>query len=325
MTDDRRFTLSVQEDSDQRLDAFVSAHVGECSRSMAADLIRGGLIRVGVETKKPGYRLKPGEVIQGRIPPPEPTSYEPEPIPLDILHEDGDIIVINKAPGLVVHPAPGHKTGTLVNGLLQHCPDLEGIGGQLRPGIVHRLDKDTSGLLVVAKNGPSLAGLAEQFKFRKVQKQYLALVHGETATESGAISLAIGRHPVDRKRMSTVTKNGKSARTLWRVKARYLEATLLEVNLQTGRTHQIRVHCAAVQHPIVGDPVYGSRGGKRRSNEVSLLLKTATRQMLHAWRIRFRHPKTGVSMSFECPPPHDMELIIDHLQSLTENDTSWRD
>lgn len=323
MTDDHFFSLSDLGDSNQRLDALVSAHVKDCSRSLAADLIRRGLIQVGTETKKPGYRPKPGEVISGCIPPPEPISCEPEPIPLDILFEDRDLIVINKAPGLVVHPAPGHDSGTIVHGLLHHCPDLEGIGGELRPGIVHRLDKDTSGILVVAKNGPALAGLAAQFKSRTVQKSYLALVHGELKSDSGSITLPVGRHPTDRKRMSTLSKTGKPAETLWEVQVRYAGATLLKVDLKTGRTHQIRVHCAAIHHPLVGDPVYGGRVDRHLPTQVSHLLKSASRQMLHAERIRCIHPRTDLPLSFQSPPPEDMRLLIQHLQILTEKETGW--
>jgi len=321
--DDHCFTLSDVGDAGQRLDALVSAHVEACSRSLAADLIRKGHIRVGTETKKPGYRPKAGEVIQGFIPRPKPISCEPEPVPLDILFEDRDVIVLDKAPGLVVHPAPGHDTGTIVHGLLHHCPDLEGIGGELRPGIVHRLDKDTSGILVVAKNGPALAGLAAQFKARTVRKRYLALVHGEMKTQSGSITLPIGRHPTDRKRMSTISKSGRPAETRWRIREQYTGGALLEIDLMTGRTHQIRVHCAAVHHPIVGDPVYGGRSDRHLPTRISHLLKSPSRQMLHAEQIEFKHPATNLRLSFQTKPPTDMRRLIQDLQMMTEKETSW--
>jgi 23S rRNA pseudouridine1911/1915/1917 synthase len=232
-------------------------------------------------------------------------------------------VVINKPPGLVVHPAPGHYSGTLVNGLLYHCPDLGGIGSELRPGIVHRLDKDTSGTLVVAKDGAALEGLNAQFKARTVQKTYLALVHGAMPAAEGTIRLPIGRHPVDRKRMSVASRKTRPAETGWRVRSRFSGFTLLELDLKTGRTHQIRVHCAAVHHPIVGDPVYGKRSTASRSlakpprsDEINALLTGAHRQMLHAWRLGFVHPYNGLPVHFESPLPEDMQTLIDRLQDL---------
>ncbi|MBU4186274.1 MAG: RluA family pseudouridine synthase, partial [Proteobacteria bacterium] len=243
------------------------------------------------------------------IPPPEPVLSEPEPHDIDILYEDTHIIIINKEPGLVVHPAPGHNKGTLVNRLLYHCPELEGIGGKLRPGIVHRLDKDTSGTMVVAKNDAAHINLAAQFKSRKIKKIYLALVHGVVKSESGSISLPIGRHPSDRKKISTVSRKSRSAKTFWKVIERFNGATFLELDLKTGRTHQIRVHCAAINHPIVGDPVYG---GKKAAKK---LPTSVPRQMLHAWQLEFTHPATGEVMSFESPIPQDMEKVIEMLRN----------
>jgi 23S rRNA pseudouridine1911/1915/1917 synthase len=256
--------------------------------------------------KKSGYRVRAGEQIKGFIPPPEPVRFHPEPIPLDILYEDMHLIVVNKPPGLVVHPAPGHHSGTLVNGLLYHCPNLEGIGTKLRPGIVHRLDKDTSGTLVVAKTGFVHHHLSDQFKSRRIEKKYLALVLGEPRADSGTISDPIGRHPIHRKRMSTTSRKGREAETRWRVRKRIEGATLLELDLKTGRTHQIRVHCAAIHHPIIGDPVYGYR---RISKQIS-----APRQMLHAWRLGFFHPATGEWMRFESPIPEDMQDLMNALR-----------
>lgn len=306
----------------QRLDVFVGARLPDCSRSFAAQLIAGGHVRVNDRPQKQGHRLKTGDAVTGCIPPPRPAGFLPEPIPLAILYEDRHIVVINKPPGLVVHPAPGHYSGTLVNGLLYHCPDLGGIGSELRPGIVHRLDKDTSGTLVVAKDGAALEGLNAQFKARTVQKTYLGLVHGTMPAAEGTIRLPIGRHPVDRKRMSVASRKTRAAETGWRVRRRFPGFTLLELDLKTGRTHQIRVHCAAVRHPIVGDPVYGKRNAGSRgsgdaspSTEINELLSTLRRQMLHAWRIGFVHPASGAPMTFESPMPSDMRRLIAELEA----------
>lgn len=302
------------------MDALVAACVSECSRSLAADLILKGEIRVRERIKKPGYRVKPGDEIRGCIPRPEPVSYLPEPIELDILYEDGHLIVINKQPGLVVHPAPGHYTGTLVNALLYHCPDLKGIGGKLRPGIVHRLDMDTSGVLAVAKNAEAQDHLSAQFKSRTVKKTYLALVHGEVRPDAGTVSLPIGRHPVHRKKMSTHAARAREAETAWRVKERFPGATLLEVSLKTGRTHQIRVHCAAIHHPVIGDEVYGSRGAEKNlPKAVSFVIRSANRQMLHAWRLEFSHPATGQGILIEAPVPQDMAGQIAGLRNAADS------
>ena len=231
--------------------------------------------------------------------------------------------MVNKQPGLVVHPAPGHFSGTLVNGLLYHCPNLGGIGGELRPGIVHRLDKDTSGTLVVAKNDAAHTNLSRQFKSRKVKKDYLALVHGNMKSPTGSIKLPIGRHPVDRKRMSTVSPRGRSAETEWNIKEQFQGVALLEVHLKTGRTHQIRVHCAAMHHPIVGDRVYGPRKpgktlvrGRPTSDKLLQILKSVDRQMLHAWRLSFHHPHTGKAVTFESRLPEDMAIIIQKIREV---------
>jgi len=304
------FTILVNEhESGRRLDVIIASHISNCSRSFSSGLIQKGEILVQGEVKKPGYRVKTGDNISVNIPPPEPVLAKPEPHNIDILYEDKHIIVINKEPGLVVHPAPGHNKGTLVNRLLYHCPGLEGIGGKLRPGIVHRLDKDTSGTMVAAKNDAAHINLAAQFKSRKIKKLYLALVHGVVASESGSISLPIGRHPSDRKKMSTVSRKSRSAKTFWKVIERFNGATFLELDLKTGRTHQIRVHCAAINHPIVGDPVYG---GKKAAKN---LPASVPRQMLHAWRLEFTHPATGKAMSFESPIPPDMRKLIETLRN----------
>ena len=285
---------------------------------MITGLIRGENVRVGGKHKKPGYRVRAGDEISGHIPPPRLLDCRPEPIDIDIRFEDPHIIVLNKQPGLVVHPAPGNTTGTLVNALLYHCPGLGKIGHVIRPGIVHRLDKDTSGPLVVAKTTTAHQNLSDQFKSRKIRKTYLALVYGNPESDVGTIDMPIGRHPKDRKRMSTISPTGREALTLWRVKERFTGATLLEVDIRTGRTHQIRVHCAAAGHPVVGDRVYGKRkSADRRCKDKSVLdlLNTAPRQMLHAWRLEFSHPATAKKMAFQSPLPQDLSALIDALRA----------
>jgi 23S rRNA pseudouridine1911/1915/1917 synthase len=298
-----------------RLDVFLAERLPDCSRSFAGHLIATARVKVNGHVRKPSYRLKAGDVVSGQLPAPQPCGFQPEPIPLAILYEDPQILVINKPPGLVVHPAPGHYTGTLVNGLLYHCPDLGAIGTEIRPGIVHRLDKDTSGTLVVAKNAAAMEHLAAQFKNRLVRKVYLALVHGEMAAESGTIRLPVGRHPVDRKRMSTRSRKGREAETGWRVARRLGGFSLLELHLKTGRTHQIRVHCAAIQRPIVGDPVYGRQKPTANTPGLHALLAPVRRQMLHAWRLEIDHPRSGERMAFESPLPEDMERLIAGLEA----------
>jgi 23S rRNA pseudouridine1911/1915/1917 synthase len=233
-----------------------------------------------------------------------PAEPEPEDIPLNVVYEDGDIIVVNKPAGLVVHPAPGHPTGTLVNALLFHCADLGSIGGTSRPGIVHRLDKDTTGLLVVAKHEQALRNLAEQFQDGRTCKVYLALVHGCPQRESGTVRTTIGRHPTDRKRMAADPPRGKPAVTHYQIEERLGKVTLLRVRIETGRTHQIRVHMSHIGFPIVGDPVYGNRALDRA------IPNCPSRQMLHAAEFSFDHPRDGRRMSFTAPPPADMEALL---------------
>ncbi len=317
------FTIIVEEaDTGRRLDTVVAFQLPGCSRSLAATLIAGQHILVNQQPKKPGFRIKPGDKIEGHIPAPELVDYEPEPIPLKILYQDRHILVIYKQAGIVVHPAPGHSRGTLVNALLFHCPDLEAIGGEIRPGIVHRLDKDTTGTMVVAKNAKALEELSRQFKAREVQKKYIALVYGDLQSETGEIKLPIGRHPVDRKRMSTTTRKGRAAETLWKVRERLDGITLLELNLKTGRTHQIRVHCATIGHPVVGDPVYRSPKlirnlkDKLSNHPPSIIaaLKSADRQQLHAWQLGLTHPHSGKYITFEAPLPAEMDKLIAELR-----------
>jgi len=319
MTDKNRvFQFDVDRlNAGRRFDLFLSSVLPDCSRSRAAVLIQDGHTTVGGRLKKPGYRLQSGDRIDGRLPDIVATAYTPEPIPLDILFEDSHLLVINKRPGMVVHPAPGHGSGTLVNALLYHCKDLSGIGGELRPGIVHRLDKETSGSMVVAKSEPVLNFLASQFKKRTVEKTYLALVRGHVKEDAGEILLPIGRHQVHRKKMSVSSRRPRTAETRWKVRERYPNATLLEVALKTGRTHQIRVHCAAIDHPILGDMVYGGRKQKTGpgvKDSAGNTLAMPERQMLHAWRLSFVHPVTGETMAFESPVPEDMAEVMGRLK-----------
>jgi 23S rRNA pseudouridine1911/1915/1917 synthase len=313
------FHLIVESfDDGKRLDALIAVRVPECARTVAAKLIRDDLIRVGGEKKKAGYRVRIGDEISVVLPPAEATSSLPEAIPLQVLYEDAAIVVIDKQPGLVVHPSPGHPDGTLVNALLHHCPGLEAIGGEMRPGIVHRLDRDTSGTMVIAKNAVAMRHLSEQFKERIVRKEYLALVYGVPLADSGSVSLAIGRDAGDRKRMSTKSRKTRSALTEWRVLQRYVGAALLEIRIRTGRTHQIRVHCAAIAHPILGDPVYGGRKKMGKIEGISptaqSLVASAGRQLLHAWRLQFVHPATNEIVRFESSIPQDMVAVMDALK-----------
>jgi 23S rRNA pseudouridine1911/1915/1917 synthase len=317
-----QFSLIVDpQDRNQRLDAFIAGRLTQISRSRITTLIQEGLVRVDDAPRKPGYKVKPGDVVVGNVPPPVSTTLTPEAIRLDIIHEDDFLIVINKPAGMVVHPAAGHWTGTLVNALLHHCPDMLAIGGEKRPGIVHRLDKDTSGVLVVAKNDPVHQALADQFKRRQVQKNYLAIVRGRIPVETGQVDLPVGRHPVERKKMSTISRHGRPALTLWRVVERFAHATLLEIDLKTGRTHQIRVHCAAMGHPVLGDKVYGRQKnvalGSRGSSGSRALLASVQRQLLHAARIAFTHPVTGRPLALEAPLPGDMAAFLEKSRLLS--------
>jgi 23S rRNA pseudouridine1911/1915/1917 synthase len=309
----------TESEAGHRLDTVVVARLPTLSRSRGTRLIRAGHITVNGLIKKPGYLTKPGDIVRSEVPSPEPITCSPEEIPLSILYEDGDVIVLNKPPGLVVHPGAGHKSRTLVNALLFHCADLEGIGGEdLRPGLVHRLDKDTSGTMVVAKNDMAHESLKHQFKKRQVQKRYLALVYGDIKASAGVIDLPIGRHPIDRKKMSTDSRRSRSTETRWKIKEAFSGVTLLEIDLKTGRTHQVRVHCAAIGHAVVGDAKYG---GKRRwkelpSQDLRNILKSVKRQMLHARQLTFLHPRTEKSMSFESPLATDMACVLDALRAL---------
>ncbi len=291
----------------QRLDAWLAQALPELSRARWQQLTRAGHVRVAGRLAKVSHALRGGETIDYEVPPPVPAAPAPEDIPLAVVFEDADLLVINKPAGLVVHPAPGHAGGTLVNALLYHCADLAGIGGEIRPGIVHRLDKDTSGLLVVAKTEPALHGLAAQFKSHAIHKMYWALVHGVPASPSGEIHSLIGRSDRDRKKMSAQPSHGRPAETRYTVLERFADAALLEVVIATGRTHQIRVHLAFNGHPVVGDQQYGGR----RAQALAL---AAPRQMLHARRLGFTHPRLGIALEFEAPLPPDFSAVIAGLR-----------
>ena len=290
----------------ERLDKVLLSRYPDFSRSRIEGLVKAGFVTVnGAVAAKAGTKVSPDDEITVEIPPPVPAVPEPEDIPLSVVFEDGDMLVIDKPPGMVVHPAPGHFTGTLVNALLAHCPDLSGIGGVARPGIVHRLDQDTSGLIVVAKTQAAMDSLARAFASHKnVEKTYLAVVHGRPRLESGRIENFIGRHPVDRKRMAILERGGKLAVTNWRVLFAGDAVSVVECAIETGRTHQIRVHMASLGCPVIGDRTYGKGALDRRLDPVP------PRQMLHAWKLRLWHPVKGVEMSFEAPPPADMKPYL---------------
>lgn len=302
-------TLSFVADGDgRRLDVWLADRAG-MSRSRVQSLIDEG--RVALDDARAIAKTRPqaGQSVIVTLPPPIPAEPEPEDIPLDIVYEDEDVIVLNKPAGLVVHPAPGHDRGTLVNALLFHCHDLRGIGGVMRPGIVHRLDMDTTGLIVACKNEESLASLAAQFQSGRTSKEYIALVHGDPGRMSGTIRSTIGRDPADRKRMAADPPSGKSAVTHYRVEERFARTTLLRVKIETGRTHQIRVHLSHIGLPIVGDMLYG-----RRSLDATIP-DCPKRQMLHAAEFAFDHPRDGRRMKFSAPVPADMADVIARCRS----------
>lgn len=288
----------------ERLDVFLARQQSELSRAHIQKLTAAGDVLVNQVVRKANYKLKAGERVILRLPEAEATEIQPENIPLDILYEDADIIVINKARGMVVHPAAGVYHGTLVNALLAHCKDLSGINGLIRPGIVHRLDKDTSGVMVAAKNDKAHLDLAEQIRTKAAHRRYWAVVHGNIKEEEGVIHGAIGRHPVDRKKMAIVPEHGKSATTKFKVLERFGDYTLVECTLLTGRTHQIRVHMTHIGHPLVGDPKYGVRKSPFAIQG----------QALHSISLTLTHPQTGEVMEFTAPVPEDMEKILRALR-----------
>ena len=289
----------------ERLDTFLRAQFPTLSRGAIQRLIQQGDVRVAGKPVKASHSPRAGEKIEIHWPDAKPATAEPEEMPLDVLFEDDDLLVLNKPTGMVVHPSAGHEESTLVNALLHHCAgQLSGIGGVARPGIVHRLDKETSGCLVIAKNDPTHLALSTQFAGREVRKIYHAIVCGGVTPEQGDIRAAIARHPTHRKRMAVTDGSGREAWTSYTVVERLREATLVEAVLHTGRTHQIRVHFKHLGFPVVGDATYGNRQNQRVTE---LTGYTAPRQMLHAHKLAFKHPRTGKKMSFEAPRPEDFK------------------
>jgi 23S rRNA pseudouridine1911/1915/1917 synthase len=315
----------------QRLDIFLSQSDTALSRSQVKYAIEEGDVLVNGKTPKVSQKLKEGDVIILTQRPPVEATAVPQEMPLDIVYEDEAIIVINKSAGLVVHPAPGNPDKTLVNALLFHCHDLSGIGGVLRPGIVHRLDKDTSGLIVAAKSDDAHRSLSSQFEKRDVHKKYLALVWGDIKGDHGEIIAAVGRHPVNRKMMSTKSSHGKGALTLWKVRERFGVVTLLDVEIKTGRTHQIRVHLSERGYPVVGDSVYGNASRIKAVTDPALKskLKEFNRQALHAEQLSFIHPVKNERVVFTADMPDDMADLCSRLRSGTKSVDSkketWKD
>jgi len=297
----REYTFIIEE-AGPRIDSYVAQNCPELSRSQAQKLISSGDIRVNGEQVKAGLKLNPGDKITVSIPPASSGNLLPENIPLKILYEDDDVLVVNKPPGLTVHPAPGHPNHTLVNAILSHLPSLTESDDTLRPGIVHRLDKDTSGIILVAKNMVAQANLSEQFKSHSILKKYIALVHGHLAPEQGVIEAPIGRDTRNRKKMAIADEaRGRDARTHYQVIKYIGKYTLLEVTTETGRTHQIRVHLTAIGYPVVGDETYGIKS------------KILSRQFLHATRIGFSLPSNGQYMEIESPLPEDLEKALEKI------------
>ena len=307
----------VEPDHDgTRLDNFLTALLPEQSRSQLQRLIKDGRVTGPAGGLRPSTQVRAGQTFTIDVPPPEPTSVEPEALPLRIVYEDDDVVVLDKPAGMVVHPAAGHRSGTLVNALLHHVKGLSGIGGQVRPGIVHRLDRGTSGLMVVAKHDAAHQELSRQFSDREVEKEYVALVWG--VVQAGRrIDAAIGRDPKDRQKMSTRARRARSAvtRVTW---ARHFKGvSLLKVAIATGRTHQIRVHLSAIGHPIVGDPTYG--GVHRRVPGDLRAVMRLERPFLHAARLSFTHPTDGRRVDFDSPLPPDLESVVDEIIEAQEN------
>ena len=296
-------TVDPQDDG-MRIDAYLRAHT-EFSRSRVSALMLEGAICVDGEVQvKPSFKVSEGQRIALSVPQTRPVDILPQDIPLDILYQDADVVIVNKPCGMVVHPAAGNEDGTLVNALLYHVHDLSGIGGEMRPGIVHRLDKDTSGLILIAKNDRAHAALSEQFKARTMEKHYRAVAVGNFPEGSGLIDAPIARHPVDRKKMAIVPE-GKPSQTEWKVMERLKGATYLDVHLLTGRTHQIRVHMHSIGHPLLGDKIYAPN--IRMSVHIPRL-------MLHAYSLAFTHPTTGERMTLCAPLPEKFEITLDKLR-----------
>jgi 23S rRNA pseudouridine1911/1915/1917 synthase len=311
---------------DQRLDLFLRTRCPDLSRSRIQMLVKDGTIRVNGAEQRQSYLVQLGDCIDFEVPEPQPLLAGAEDIPLDIVYEDSDLIVVNKAVGMTVHPAPGARDGTLVNALLHCCRDLSGINGVLRPGIVHRLDKDTSGLIVVAKNDAAHRNLADQLHERTIERRYMALVWGVPKEESGTVDAPLGRNPKNRKKMGVV-ESGRSARTHYTVAEEYTFTSLVRLKLDTGRTHQIRVHMGHIGHPVFGDAVYGGREQtegirpelRRQARSMLALIK---RQALHAQELRFVHPRTGEALRFSAEWPRDMGAVVEAAKLVEEEDYS---
>ncbi len=314
--EDRREILIPPKKEKERLDVFLTREIGHFSRAYFQRLIEAQKVLVNETPEKASYLVTPGDRIEVLIPPPKKYEMAPENIPLNIVYEDRYLLVVNKPAGLVVHPAVGHFTGTLVNALLYHCRDLSGIGGELRPGIVHRLDKDTSGLLVVAKDDYTHRKLSEQFSLRTIDREYWALVWGVPSPRSGRIETQIGRSPTNRKKMAVLKEGGKLAITTYETQERLYLLSLVKLKLGTGRTHQIRVHMAHIGHPVLGDSPYGGRNrrlGALTAAErkiAATYLEMMPRQALHARTLGFEHPHTHERLRFESDLPEDMDTLL---------------
>ena len=301
----RTSLTAASEDRGVRLDSFLAARVPELTRSAAARLIETGRVTVAGRTAAKSCRLEGGELVEAELPDPEPTQALPQDIPLDVVYEDEDVIVVNKPAGLVVHPAPGHPDGTLVNALLHHCgSSLSGIGGELRPGIVHRIDRDTSGLIIAAKNDAAHQALSAQLQDHTLARTYEAVVVGNLREDQGTVDAPIGRHHTDRKKMAVTERGGRAAVTHWEVLERFQGFTHVRCRLETGRTHQIRVHMAHLGHPICGDTVYGARKP----------VPGLTGQCLHAVGLRFIHPRTGEAVELSCPLSDAFTALLEKLR-----------
>jgi 23S rRNA pseudouridine1911/1915/1917 synthase len=306
----RQFLSVESSEIGQRLDRYLAGVLAGLSRTSIQQLIVDGAIQVNKRLSKPGYALRAGDEIQVDLTADSSQTHQAKPqlLPLEIVYEDNDLLIINKAPGMVVHPAPGHYEDTLVNALLAYYPDLQAFDADHRPGIVHRLDRDTSGLLIVAKNARAQATLIEQMQRHEVIKRYMALVEGVIALDQGSIDAPIGRDPRHRQQMTITTIASREARTHFRVLERFDRHTLVLLQLETGRTHQIRVHLKAIGHPVVGDPTYGS-GNVIRGTQLQ-------RQFLHAYQLQFTHPVTKVPLEFEAPLPPDLQIVLDQKSFL---------
>jgi 23S rRNA pseudouridine1911/1915/1917 synthase len=311
------FTLTAgKADHGKRLDRFLAEHLPDTSRAQIQRYIREGFVLLNAAQAKGGAKVREGNRISGQIPAPTVSEVAPEELPIQFLYKDEHIVVVNKPPGMVVHPAGRVTSGTLVNALLFHVRDLQGVGGVVRPGIVHRLDKGTSGVMVVAKNDLAHEALVRQFKGRVVKKIYLALVYGRMEANEGVVTAPMGRHLTDRKRFSLRTRQPKEALTQWLVKERFEGITLVQVSPKTGRTHQIRVHMSSIGHPLVGDPLYTKKRWLDQIEDPRLRaqIKALGRQALHASFLSFRHPATGEPVEFTAPMPADMEAILEALR-----------